>query len=420
VTAVAGPARSVLRHRNFRFLFSADLASQVGTQVSMVALPLVALLSLKASAFEVGLLFAAQTVAFAVLGLPVGVWVDQMRRRRVLITADLVRGVLLGSIPVAWMFDAITMVQLYVVAMCASAATVFFDVAYQSYLPTLLERHQLVDGNGKLEIVRSSAQVGGPGLGGWLVNLVSAPAAVAVDAISFLFSAALLGRIDTVETKAAAGRRHRLIADIREGLTFVFGQPLLRIIAVRSAAANLAFSVVAAVQVLFLVREVGLSPGVFGTILAAGAVGGLIGGALVGTLSARIGTARLMWLGPLVCQPFALLIPFTAPGPRLLFFVVGALVEGIGIVLYNVSQLSFRQAITPDRLLGRMNATMRFLVWGTMPIGSVLGGLLAQVWGARTALWIGLAGLLLSLLPMLLSPLVRIRDLPTAAVTDVE
>lgn len=390
-------------------LFGADSISQVGSQISLVAIPLVAILVLRAGPLEIGLLTAAQTSGFVLIGLPAGVWVDRTGRRPLLIGSDLARAVLLGSIPVAWWLGALGLLQLYVVAVGVSFATVLFEVAYQSYLPTLVDREQLVDGNGKLEIVRSSAQVAGPGFGGWLVTLVSAPAAIVLDALSFLGSAAFLSRIDVVERPPQRTDRS-LVREIREGLAFVLGHRLLRVIAARSAMANLCFSAVLAVQGLFLIDEVGLSPGVYGTVLAAGAVGGLVGSALCKPLTDRVGSARIIWVAPLVFQPFALLIPLTFPGIGVGFFLVGTFAEAVGVVLYNVGQLSFRQAITPPRLLGRMNATMRFLVWGTMPLGALLGGALGEMYGVRTALWLAIGGRLLSV--VLLSPLLGMRDLP--------
>jgi MFS family permease len=412
----AGP--SIFRDHNFRQLFNAHLVSEIGSQISMVALPLVALLTLDANPFQVGLLYAAQTAAFAVFGLPAGVWVDRLPRKPVLITADVARAALLGSVPLAWATGHLTLFQLYVVALCSSTATVFFDVAYQSYLPTLVGQERLIDGNSKLEVVHSTAQIGGPGVGGWLINLVSAPAAIIADALSFVGSAVFIRRISapeprrSEETSVQKPQRSSLASDMRDGLRFVFGNPTLRVIAIRSSLANLAFSAITSLQTVFLVQEVGISPGFFGTLVSAGAVGGLVGGFLVGPLSERIGSARLIWVAPLVCQPFALLIPLSGRGVDLGYFVIGMFVLSIGVVLYNVSQLSFRQRITPDHMLGRMNATMRFVVWGTMPIGSLVGGFLGQTWGVRASLWVCIGALITSVLPLLLSPMVRQRDLP--------
>ncbi|MFE3449346.1 MFS transporter [Nonomuraea sp. NPDC059194] len=403
---------SLLRQRGFLLLFGADTISQVGTQVSMVALPLVAVMALRASPFEMGLLVAAETAAFLLIGLPAGVWVDRLRRRPILITGDLVRAVLLASVPVAWWLGVLSMPQLYVVGLCVSVATVFFDIAYQSYLPSLVEREQIVEGNAKLEIVRSGAQVAGPGAAGWLVQLVTAPVAILVDAVSFLVSGLLLAGIRSDRDVPARDERRGLVREIGEGLSFVLRHPILRMIAACTASANLAHAMNNALAVLFLVNVVGVTPGMMGLLFSVAGVGGLAGAALVGPMSRRVGSARTIWLSVLLTTPFVLLVPLAAQGWRLGLYAFAWFVVGAGIVVYNVSQVSFRQAITPDHLLGRMNATMRFIVWGTLPLGALIGGTLGQHLGVVPALWIACALMPLAVIPLLLSPLRKMRDLP--------
>ncbi|GIH76714.1 MFS transporter [Planobispora longispora] len=405
---------SLFRHRNFMLLFGADTISQFGTQISLLALPLVAVGVLGASELETGLLVAAETAAFLLVGLPAGVWVDRTARRRILISADLVRGVLLASVPVAWWLGALTMPQLYGVALGTGLATVFFDIAYQSYLPSLVDRDRLVDGNAKLEIVRSSAAVAGPGAGGGLVQLLTAPVAVLVDALSFLGSALFLWRIDAAEQAPGREGRRGLLKEIGEGLRFVATHRILRMIAACTATANFASGVFAAVEMIFLVRVIGLTPGAIGLLLSAAAVGGLTGAAIVGRASRRVGSARIIWLSILVTQPFMLLVPLTQPGWKVAFFAAGTFVNSIGVVVYNVGQVSFRQAVTPEHMLGRMNATMRFVVWGVLPLGGLAGGLLGEAFGARSTVWISAAAGLLCVVPLLLSPLRGMRDLPAA------
>ncbi|MBG0830898.1 MFS transporter [Planomonospora sp. ID67723] len=404
---------SLFRHRNFMLLFGADTISQAGTQISLIALPFVALTALGAGEFEMGLLVAAETAAFLLVGLPAGVWVDRMARRRILVTADLVRGALLASVPVAWWLDVLTMLQLYGVALGTGLATVFFDIAYQSYLPSLVTRDRLVDGNAKLEIVRSTAGVAGPGMGGGLVQLLTAPVAVLADAVSFLGSALLLWRIDATEQVPDRTERRGLLKEIGEGLRFVATHRILRMIAAATATANFANGIFAAVEMIFLARVLGLAPGLIGLMFSAAAVGGLTGAVIVGRMSRRIGSARLIWLSILVTQPFMFLVPLTEPGWKLALFVIGTFVNSVGVVLYNVSQVSFRQGVTPEHMLGRMNATMRFVVWGTLPLGGLAGGVLGEVLDARATLWVSAGLTTLSVVPLLLSPLRGMRDLPT-------
>ncbi|WP_328549009.1 MFS transporter [Streptomyces platensis] len=412
--AASGP----LRLRDFRLLLAGAAAGQLGAQVTLVALPLVAVLELNAPAFQVGLLTAAETAAFLLVGLPAGAWVDRMRKLPLMIRADVVRAVAMASIPLAAVAGVLTMAQLYLVALVTGVATVFFDVAHQSFVPHLLPKDQLVPGNGALETIRSSAQVAGPGLGGGLVQLLGASLAIVADAVGYLLSALFLWGIKQPESRPERVAGTSLRQDIGEGLRFVFGHRLLRVIAVTTGLANFFSATLMATQSVFLVRVLGLAPGVVGLVLAASAVGGLAGALCAGRLAARFGQARIIWLSALATGPFALLWPLAGRGVGAALFAVGSGVVFFGAVVYNVAQVSFRQALCPPRLLGRMNATLRFLMWGTLPLGALVGGALAEAFGARTALAWCAAGFLVVPLPLLLSPLRRMRDLPAAGAAE--
>ncbi|MFG2864004.1 MFS transporter [Streptomyces sioyaensis] len=413
MSAIPRPAASgPLRIRDFRLLLAGAAAGQLGAQVTLVALPLVAVLQLNAPAFQVGLLTAAETAAFLLVGLPAGAWVDRMRKLPLMIRADVVRAVAMASIPLAGVAGVLTMAQLYLVALVTGVATVFFDVAHQSYLPQLLPKDQLVSGNGALETVRSTAQVAGPGLGGGLVQLLGAALAIAADAAGYALSALFLWAIRRPEDRPRPVPGASLRKDIGEGLRFVFGHSLLRVIAFTTGLGNFFTATLMATQSVFLVRVLGLAPGVVGLVLSASALGGLAGALCAGRLAARLGQARLIWLSALVTGPFAVLWPLSGRGAGAVLFAIGSGVVFFGAVVYNVAQVSFRQALCPPRLLGRMNATLRFLMWGTLPLGALAGGALADAFGARTALAWCAAGFLAVPLPLLLSPLRRMRDLP--------
>ncbi|MFC5720900.1 MFS transporter [Streptomyces gamaensis] len=420
---VAPPLPRVAPHspwrlRDFRLLLAGAAAGQAGAQVTLVALPLVAVLELEAPAFQVGLLTAAETAAFLLVGLPAGAWVDRMRKRPLLVRADVVRALAMASVPVAGAAGVLTMAQLYAVALVTGVATVFFDVAHQSWLPQLLPRERLVAGNGALEAVRSTAQVAGPGLGGGLVQLVGAHLAIVADACGYALSALFLLGVRKPESPPeppAAGTSLR--GEVMEGLRFVLGHPLLRVIAAATALGNFFTAVLMATQTVFLVRVLGLGPGAVGLMLSVSAVGGLVGALCAGTLAGRFGQARIIWLSAAASGPFALLWPLTGRGTVALFAVASGAVF-FGAVVYNVAQVSFRQALCPTRLLGRMNATLRFLMWGTLPLGALAGGALAEAFGARAALWLCAAGFLAVPLPLLLSPLRRMRELPVAATVE--
>ncbi|WP_290058946.1 MFS transporter [Amycolatopsis solani] len=411
---------SLFRHADFRRLWAADTASQFGTAVGYTAIPLLAAVTLAATPFEMGLLTAAETVAFLLIGLPAGVWVDRLRRRRVMLTADFARFALLLTVPLAWWAGVLTLAQLLVVVLLVGVATVFFDIAYQSYLPSLVGRERLLEGNAKLQAVQSVAHIAGPSGAGVLVQLAGAASTVLITAFGYLTSALCLLRIRAVEPEPEPAGHARLLPRIAEGLRFVFSDKPLRASVACTATANLFNGAFTAVQVLFLTRTVGLSPAVVGVVLAMGGAGGITGAIASGALTRRIGQARAIWLVPLLTWPAHLLVPPAAPGWRLVLAAAGSVVFGFGVIVYNVASVSYRQAICPDRLLGRMNASARFVVWGTIPLGGLLGGALGEGLGLRGAIWIAVAGEAAAALWVVCSPLRHMRDLPTEAKTGSE
>jgi MFS family permease len=401
-------------------LWSAQTISQVGSQITLLALPLAAI-ALHASAFEVAVLGAVEVAPWLLFSLPVGAWVDRVLRKPILVAADLGRAVVLLSVPLAYGFDALTIWQLYAVGFVTGVLTVFFDVAYQSYLPSLVERDQLEEGNSKLEVSRSGAQLAGPGLGGAIVDLLSAPVAILADAVSFLASAVLLSRIERQERlEARSMGRSRLLVEIGDGLRFVARNPYLRPSMVYVAAFNFFTNVMFAIFLVYAVRRLDLSPAVIGLVLAIGGVGFLLGALVAPRLSARLGVGTTM-IGSAAVAGFGLfLIPLAPPSNPLPFLIAQGLIVDFAVVLYNVTGLSLFQAITPDGLLGRMNASRRFVVWGVLPLGSLAGGALASTIGLRETLFVGAAGASLGFLPLLLSPLRAVERIPevSGAVLD--
>ncbi|MDS0139707.1 MULTISPECIES: MFS transporter [unclassified Amycolatopsis] len=408
---------SLFRHADFRRLWAGDTASQFGTAVGYTAIPLLAAVTLAATPFEMGLLTAAETLAFLLIGLPAGVWVDRLSRRRVMLTADFTRFALLLTVPLAWWAGVLTLVQLVVVMLFVGIATVFFDVAYQSYLPSLVGREHLLEGNAKLQAVQSTAQIAGPGAAGVLVQVLNAANTVLVTSLGSLTSALFLLRIRAVEPAPERDGRARLLPQIAEGLRFVFSDKPLRATVGTTATANFFGGAFTAVYVLFLTRTVGLAPAAVGALLAVGGAGGILGAVCSSALTRRIGQARSIWLVPLCTLPGHLLLPLAAPGWRLVLAGFGSALGWFGIIVYNVASVSYRQVICPDRLLGRMNASVRFVVWGTIPLGGLLGGALGEGLGLRGALWVAVAGEAASVLWVVCSPLRHMRDLPTEAKT---
>jgi MFS family permease len=330
----------------------------------------------------------------------------------VLVTADLVRAVAIGSLPVAAALGVLTLEQLYVVALVTGTATVFFDVGYQSYLPVLVERGQIVDGNSKLEASRAVAQVAGPGLTGALVRALGAPALIAVDAVSFLVSAVFLGRIRTPDVVPDRASRRPLRAEVAEGLSFVVRHPLLRRMVACTGLANLAGSFTGALLVLYAIRELGLSESVVGLVFSVGAVGGIVGAVAAARISRTLGEGRTIPLSALGFATAATAVPLASVGAPVPLLLAGWFLESFAVIVYNVTQVSFRQRLCPPGLLGRMNASVRFIVFGTMPVGGFLGGVVGTWLGLVPALWTAVAVSFLAAVPVVASPLWRMRQLP--------
>jgi Na+/melibiose symporter-like transporter len=335
-----------------------------------------------------------------------------------LILADIGRALLLGSIPVALLAGSLSIEYMYIVTFLIGVMTVFFDVSYQAFLPSLVGREHLVEGNSKLEITNSAAQILGPGLAGQLIQSFTAPVAIIVDALSFLFSAMSLWMIRNAEEIIHTDEQPRnMIREIREGLGVVFGNRLLWAIAGCTGTSNMFGSVWNAIFLLYLTRDLGVSPALLGIIFAAAAPG-----ALLGALFARR-AAQSLGLGPAIIGAMLLIqfmgIPVVLASGSIIvvaaLLILSGFARGFGNVVYNVNQVSLRQAITPNRLLGRMNASMRFLVWGTIPIGSLIGGALGEAIGLRATILVGVVGGFLSVLWVLFSPVRTLREQPEAA-----
>ena len=397
-------------------------------------MPFVAIPILHATSSELGILQAASTAPFLIFGLLVGVWADRHRRRPIMVVANIGRFILLGSIPVAFLAGRLSLPLLYLVSFLIGVLTVFFDVAYQAYLPSLVQRDQLVEANSKLEASRATATVAGPGIAGFVVGIVTAPFAIALDALSFLGSAVSLSKIHQQEEMTARTHNPSMLSEIREGLAVVFSDRRLRSIAGSTATSNFFSSAIAPVATLYLVDPelaasnlgLGLDSLVFGLIFAVGSVGGLIGALLAGRLAARVGVGYAI-IGSMLISGIglfsfylatpALAIPLLVVGGTaltlsVLVLMVGQFATFLSAVVYNINQVSLRQAIVPLRLQGRMNATMRFLVWGTLPFGALVGGILGVIIGIRPTILIMAVGGSLAFLWVLLSPVRSLKEIP--------
>jgi MFS family permease len=415
-TTTSTRPETLWRHRDFLLLWGSQTVSEIGSQVTVLAVPLVAVLVLKATTLQIGLLTSAEVSAYLLVSLPAGAIVDRVAKRRLMIWCDAARLVAIGSVPVAAAFGALTLGQLYAVALVTGLFSVFFSVAYPSYLPTLLTRDQLMDGNGKLGTTQSFAQIAGPGLGAALVGAFGPASAMVVDAASYAASAGGIWAISRPEPRPAArqvpGERPRLRTQIRDGLAYLARDPILLKAVAWSGSANFFVVMVEALGPVFLVRTLHLRPGYVGLLLALGAVGGVVGGLSAGALSRRIGSARISWLSMTVFSLPGLLIPAARPGWWVLLFALGWMSWTFSSTVCNIALLSYRQATTPPKLLGRVNAAARWINWGTLPLGGLAGGVLGTALGVRTTLWIAAVGGCSAGLWLFCSPLRGLRDIP--------
>jgi MFS family permease len=409
------PQGGLWRQPEFLKLWSGQTISEFGSQISALAIPFVAIKVLDASAFEVAALGTVEFLPFILFTLPAGVWVDRLPRRMVLIVGDVGRAGLLLSIPVAYATDALTLAQLYVVGFLVGILTVFFDVAYQSYLPSLVDREDLVEGNSKLQMTASGSSIAGPGVSGVLIGILTAPYAILVDALSFLVSGGFLTAIRVRETKPApqpGQSKPALWPELKAGLDYVVKHPYLRPQAMCTGTSNFFSSLAFSIYLVYAVRELELSAFAIGLAFGLGNIGWLAGAAFSGRLGKRFGVGRTTLGAAFLFGPGMLLVPIAPKEFPLPFLIASGIIVGFGSVVYNIQQVSLRQAITPKRMQGRMNATMRFLVWGTMPLGSLAGGVLGSTVGLRETLIIAGVGGLLAILPIALSPLRTLERIP--------
>jgi len=401
---------------DFLRLWTGETVSEVGTQVTLLAIPSVAILVLRAGPFEVGLLTALEFLAFPVLGLIAGVTADRVRRRPIMIVSDLGRVAALASVPIAAYLHVLTMNQLYAVALVVGVFTVFFDVSYQSYLPALIDRAELVEGNSKLEVTRSSAQVAGPGIAGLLIQVVGGAAAVVVDAISYLASAIAVVMIRKREPTPAPGgtdgQRSDILTELREGLDAVFGNRVIWRTVGCTATANLGTNMIFAVELIFFYRLLHLSPAVVGLIFAASGVGGILGALSASTLARWVGVGPTIIGSTLIGAVGLFVLPVSLVGPAVPVIIAGYFLASFANPVYNITQVSLRQAITPDRVQGRMNATVRTIVWGTIPLGAFVGGILGTAVGVIPTILIGCVVATSSVLWVLGRPVRSLREQP--------
>lgn len=415
-TATGEQTTSLWRDRNFTTFWTAQAISQFGAQLGQLAFPVLAVSMLAASEFEVGLLNAAGLAAFLIVGLPAGAWVDRWLKRRTMIIADLIRMVAMAAPPLLWWGGALEIWHLYVIAAVVGTATVFFDVSYQSYVPILVESGKVKQANSKLESTAQIARIGGPAAGGALLTLVTAPVLFVGESLGYLLSAVFLGRTRDSEQRLPAADRRPLATEIREGLAFVVRHPLISRIVACTGGVNFSSTLVFTLLPVLILRDLGLGPQGMGLIMTVGAAGGLLGAIAAPRVAAWIGEGTVIPVGSIISSVFLALVPVAAvvenSAVSLVLLIVSEFGFAFGVLVYNIMQLTMRQRVCPPRLLGRMNASIRFVVWGVMPIAALASGFVGEHLGLVATMWIGVAGSALFVAPVLFSPLLGMRRLP--------
>ncbi|CAN5830324.1 MFS transporter [soil metagenome] len=406
------------QHPDFIRLWAGQTISAFGSQIGGTALTFTAILTLHATPLQLGWLETARALPVLLIGLLAGVWVDRLRRRPVLIVADIGRALLLTTIPIAALLGVLSMAQLYGVAALVGALALFFDVAYPSYLPSLVKPDELVEGNSKLSMTSAVAEIGGPGLGGALVQLITPPFAILFDACSFLFSALSLGLIRGREpapirhTSTDAERPTGIIHEITEGVRVTLKDPILRALLGCAATSSLTSGIIGTLYALYIVQELGLSPLWMGIVIGVGGVSALIGAFLAAPVTRRVGIGPAMIGARLVAMAVSSLMVL-AWGPPQVILPLLLLSQAADATwsIYGINETSLRQAITPHHLLGRVNASERFLTGIIFPVGALLGGLLGQTIGLRAAITIGLLIGALATLWLIFSPVYKLKQI---------
>jgi MFS family permease len=401
----------LLRDGPFLRFWSAQSISYIGDQVTIVALPLAAVLTLNATPAQVGLLSAAGLLPNLLISLHVGAWVDRRgQRRKTMIWMDIGRAVLLASVPIAYFGDFLTLAQLFVVAFLVGSMGVIFNVATQGLFASVVPREHFLQGTSLSRTSFSFSWVAGPGIGGLLVSALSAPFALLVDVVSFIGSGLLLRSVAAEEPEGDPKER----GSIREGLAFIRRTPALFAKFVAGTALNLFYSLYFALFVLFGVRELHLSAGLIGLAISAGAVGALVGSVLNNQIVDRIGLGLTFVLGSLIYPAALVLMPF-AGGSQwqgFVMFAVAEFVSGAGLMMLDISGSTIQQSLTPDRFRARVQGALQAINYGARPVGAVLGGVLAGVYGLRPVLMLAVVGGVLSAIPLFTSPIPRMREIP--------
>jgi predicted MFS family arabinose efflux permease len=404
--------KSMFRNPDYLKLFTSVGASQVGLQVAYFSLSIIAVVVLELSESQIGLLYAMDQIALVLFGLLVGVWVDRLRDKPIIVVSETLRAAVMLSVPVAWAFDVLTIWHVYAAMFLLGLASVFFDVGQASFVPQLIDNKSLTKGNSRIQGIRSASDTGGPLAAGPLVSLLTAPVAIVVAVVSFAVSALSVAQIKFREEEPARPEKPHVGAEIVQGVKFIFHDMILRNILLASAWCNLSIGAFQAMLMVFLIREADQTSEVAGFVLAGSGVGGILGAMLVGRISAKAGVGPTALVALALSGPGMAIVAASGPGWGAAVAFVGQVAFVAAVVVFNVNVISYRQAVTPDDMQGRVAATQRVFCWGAMAVGSILGGFTGDLLSARAVLLIASVMLCLGFLPLLRTPFRNLREIP--------
>ncbi|KOG48150.1 MFS transporter [Streptomyces decoyicus] len=411
---------SLWRNRNFMLLWCGQGAGTLGPRVALIVLPVLALDTLHADTFQVSLLTSLGWLPYLLFSLPAGVLADRLDQRKIMIFCDVARLLLILSVPLIALTGRLSLWYLYAVVGVSGVLTVLFTVAYRSQLPKLVSSAQLVDGNGKLGMCESLAEVAGPGLGGALVGLVGSSRTLYANVLTYALSALTLGMIrvpKSAQSPPAGASRVSFKAAMGEGLTFVRRQVILRKLLICTSVSNFFVTAASSIAVTFMLRDLHASATAVGLVFTLGSVGGLLTGAFARRIAARVGSARIIWVSMLLPGPLYFLMPLSQPGWGVVLYAVGLAALSANSTLFNTGAISYRQRVCPRELLSRVSAVYLWITYGVIPLGSLFGGALATGVGLRPTLWVCALGMWSASLFVVFSPLRKMRDvsIPEAA-----
>ena len=407
---------SLFKHNNFKKLWIAQILSLVGTQVTVVALPIIAIKLLNASTMQIGILTAMSYLPFLLFGLPAGAWVDRLSIKKLMIFCDISRGTILILIPVLYSLNLLSIAMLFVIAFCNGVFTVFFDISNQSFLPEILSKDQLIEGNSKLATSYTTSQMIGPTVAGFLVKIFSGPIAILLDSISYLLSSIFIYKIKIPKLKAPLTKKEaptRIYAEVKEGLRFVFKNKYLKPIAISMSMANMfdLFGMIQTILPIYILSTLNLSSFEYGIILSLGNLGAILGTFINKALINKFSLGKVLTISSILPGVSLLILPFTSGEYAMYIIALSLSLASLNVAIFNINQISLRQSITPLPMMGRMNATIRFIIWGTIPIGAFLGGFLGEKIGIRNTLLVASIGSIVSSVPILLSKNTSLKSL---------